>query len=272
MFWEWKTGRIKSRLRAHSKVVIAHEWLPHETVRPCLPRAFCAVLARRADAVSPFASFSLQSKVVTGSWDGLIKLWVRRVRRFAARQERTDLTFACRTDGQRLCVSYFPICRRVQQYTPRAALPAPRNRATRPAAVWTDERRLIARVRAPAVLFRSRARPALRRRRQRLQAREERIMRAATKKRSAGYIYIRMMRTWGGGARAVKKKRMRKRTLFHVFPRGPRSPRSRRARSGRACRGWWRVATGGCIQGASEPSEPRGACCLSVRPLRRHSP
>lgn len=33
VFWEWKTGRIKSRLRAHSKVVIAHEWLPHETVR-----------------------------------------------------------------------------------------------------------------------------------------------------------------------------------------------------------------------------------------------
>ncbi|PSR80708.1 hypothetical protein PHLCEN_2v6624 [Hermanssonia centrifuga] len=32
VFWEWKTGRIKSRLRAHSKVVIAHEWLPHESV------------------------------------------------------------------------------------------------------------------------------------------------------------------------------------------------------------------------------------------------
>lgn len=32
MFWDWRTGRIKSRLRAHSKVVIAHEWLPHETV------------------------------------------------------------------------------------------------------------------------------------------------------------------------------------------------------------------------------------------------
>jgi pre-mRNA-processing factor 17 len=46
VFWDWRTGRIKSRLRAHSKVVIAHEWLPHET-----------------------------SKVVTASWDGLIKLW-----------------------------------------------------------------------------------------------------------------------------------------------------------------------------------------------------
>jgi pre-mRNA-processing factor 17 len=46
VFWDWKTGRIKSRLKAHSKVVIAHEWLPHET-----------------------------SKVVTASWDGLIKLW-----------------------------------------------------------------------------------------------------------------------------------------------------------------------------------------------------
>ena len=30
--WDWKTGRIKSRTKAHSKVVIAHEWLPHETV------------------------------------------------------------------------------------------------------------------------------------------------------------------------------------------------------------------------------------------------
>ncbi|KIJ38951.1 hypothetical protein M422DRAFT_231020 [Sphaerobolus stellatus SS14] len=46
VFWDWKTGRIKSRLKAHDKVVIAHEWLPHET-----------------------------SKVVTASWDGLIKLW-----------------------------------------------------------------------------------------------------------------------------------------------------------------------------------------------------
>lgn len=34
VFWDWKTGRIKSRLKAHSKVVIAHEWLPHETVGP----------------------------------------------------------------------------------------------------------------------------------------------------------------------------------------------------------------------------------------------
>ncbi|KAE9401973.1 pre-mRNA splicing factor [Gymnopus androsaceus JB14] len=46
VFWDWKTGRIKSRLKAHSKVVITHEWLPHDT-----------------------------SKVITASWDGLIKLW-----------------------------------------------------------------------------------------------------------------------------------------------------------------------------------------------------
>ncbi|KAI5119920.1 hypothetical protein M0805_000885 [Coniferiporia weirii] len=46
VFWDWKTGRIKSRLKAHQKVVIAHEWLPHES-----------------------------SKVLTASWDGLIKLW-----------------------------------------------------------------------------------------------------------------------------------------------------------------------------------------------------
>jgi len=36
VFWDWKTGRIKSRLKAHSKVVIAHEWLPHETVSDIL--------------------------------------------------------------------------------------------------------------------------------------------------------------------------------------------------------------------------------------------
>ncbi|TRM66206.1 pre-mRNA splicing factor [Schizophyllum amplum] len=46
VFWDWKTCRIKSKIKAHSKVVIAHEWLPHES-----------------------------SKVVTASWDGLIKLW-----------------------------------------------------------------------------------------------------------------------------------------------------------------------------------------------------
>jgi hypothetical protein len=47
VFWDWKTCRIKSKLKCHDKVVITHEWLQHET-----------------------------SKVVTGSWDGLIKLWV----------------------------------------------------------------------------------------------------------------------------------------------------------------------------------------------------
>jgi len=39
VFWEWKTGRIKSRLKAHSKVVITHEWLPHETVSSSAPMA-----------------------------------------------------------------------------------------------------------------------------------------------------------------------------------------------------------------------------------------
>jgi len=40
VFWDWKNGRIKNRLRCHSKVVIAHEWLPHETVRSFL-RLIC---------------------------------------------------------------------------------------------------------------------------------------------------------------------------------------------------------------------------------------
>ncbi|CDU22147.1 probable CDC40-Pre-mRNA splicing factor important for catalytic step II [Sporisorium scitamineum] len=46
-FWDWKSGRLLKRLRgAHREAVISHAWLPHET-----------------------------SKVVTGSWDGEIKLW-----------------------------------------------------------------------------------------------------------------------------------------------------------------------------------------------------
>lgn len=46
-FWDWKTTRLLKRLRgAHKEAVISHAWLPHET-----------------------------SKVVTGSWDGEIKLW-----------------------------------------------------------------------------------------------------------------------------------------------------------------------------------------------------
>ncbi|GAA5879655.1 hypothetical protein JCM16303_004120 [Sporobolomyces ruberrimus] len=47
VFWDFKTSRIVSRIKkAHSKVIISHAWLPHES-----------------------------SKVVTSSWDGLIKLW-----------------------------------------------------------------------------------------------------------------------------------------------------------------------------------------------------
>ncbi|GAA5930385.1 Cdc40p [Sporobolomyces koalae] len=47
IFWDFKTSRIVSRIKkAHSKVIVSHAWLPHES-----------------------------SKVVTSSWDGLIKLW-----------------------------------------------------------------------------------------------------------------------------------------------------------------------------------------------------
>ena len=46
VFWDWKSGHQLKRLHTHKDVVIAHQWLPHET-----------------------------SKIVTGSWDGLIKLW-----------------------------------------------------------------------------------------------------------------------------------------------------------------------------------------------------
>ncbi|GAA6036760.1 hypothetical protein JCM8097_003464 [Rhodosporidiobolus ruineniae] len=47
VFWDFKTSRIVGRLnKAHKQVIISHAWLPHET-----------------------------SKMITSSWDGLIKLW-----------------------------------------------------------------------------------------------------------------------------------------------------------------------------------------------------
>jgi WD40 repeat protein len=35
VFWDWKTGKIASRLRAHKEVVIDHAWLPNEHVSFC---------------------------------------------------------------------------------------------------------------------------------------------------------------------------------------------------------------------------------------------
>lgn len=32
VFWDWKTGKIVKRLRAHDQVVIDHVWLPNEKV------------------------------------------------------------------------------------------------------------------------------------------------------------------------------------------------------------------------------------------------
>jgi len=32
VFWDWKTGRITKRLKAHNQVVIDHVWLPNEHV------------------------------------------------------------------------------------------------------------------------------------------------------------------------------------------------------------------------------------------------
>lgn len=46
VFWDWHSGKLLKRLSAHKQAIITHDWLPHET-----------------------------SKIVTGSWDGLIKLW-----------------------------------------------------------------------------------------------------------------------------------------------------------------------------------------------------
>lgn len=46
VFWDWDKGSLIKRLPAHKDAVACHAWLPHET-----------------------------SKVVTGAWDGLLKLW-----------------------------------------------------------------------------------------------------------------------------------------------------------------------------------------------------
>ncbi|PWY96848.1 WD40 repeat-like protein [Testicularia cyperi] len=47
VFWDWKTTKLLKRIRgAHREPIISHAWLPHQS-----------------------------SKLVTGSWDGNIKLW-----------------------------------------------------------------------------------------------------------------------------------------------------------------------------------------------------
>jgi pre-mRNA-processing factor 17 len=63
VFWDWKTGRIVKRLRAHNQVVIDHVWLPNEHVSETDASCWLRMLT------------CPQSKVITASWDGLIKLW-----------------------------------------------------------------------------------------------------------------------------------------------------------------------------------------------------
>ena len=58
VFWDWKTGRMKVRLKAHSKVVIAHEWLPHETVGSAVVYVYLVLTP-------------MQSKVATAAFEGV---------------------------------------------------------------------------------------------------------------------------------------------------------------------------------------------------------
>jgi len=51
VFWDWKTGKIASRLRAHKEVVIDHAWLPNEHVS-----RFSSVVLGGADDVSQRSS------------------------------------------------------------------------------------------------------------------------------------------------------------------------------------------------------------------------
>lgn len=46
VFWDWKSCKILKKIKCHDQVIISHTWLPNQS-----------------------------SKVVTASWDGLIKLW-----------------------------------------------------------------------------------------------------------------------------------------------------------------------------------------------------
>src|SRR4051812_781109 len=65
-FWDFKTGKkYPNKLEAHSRVVIDQKWLPHDTVRTCAVPSQARLNPARA-----------QSKLITGSWDGTLKLWV----------------------------------------------------------------------------------------------------------------------------------------------------------------------------------------------------
>lgn len=70
VFWDFKSCRLIKRLKAHSKAVITHAWLPHESVS-CRK---IAVSDSDLKLTWPCVRL-LQSKLVTGSWDGLIKLF-----------------------------------------------------------------------------------------------------------------------------------------------------------------------------------------------------
>lgn len=60
VFWDWKSGRLIKRLRAHKEAVISHEWLPHETVSLARERR----VERRADV--GFTPRSPRSSLVRG--------------------------------------------------------------------------------------------------------------------------------------------------------------------------------------------------------------
>lgn len=76
VFWDFKTGRISGRLnRAHKQVIISHDWLPHEHVRSLSTVQCFVVLFGSRQLTSGSRALPLQSKLVTSSWDGLIKLW-----------------------------------------------------------------------------------------------------------------------------------------------------------------------------------------------------
>jgi pre-mRNA-processing factor 17 len=76
VFWDWRNGKIVKRLRAHKQVVIDHCWLPHESVSLWgWWWGFGRTGVPEADETGWIVFCVMQSKLITASWDGLIKLW-----------------------------------------------------------------------------------------------------------------------------------------------------------------------------------------------------
>lgn len=72
VIWDFKTSRILNRVKVHQKALVSHAWLPHETVGCAFVRMH--VVTDVALTRGFFFAFPQQSKVITSSFDGTIKM------------------------------------------------------------------------------------------------------------------------------------------------------------------------------------------------------